>query len=118
MMVRQTFTSEHESQWGGYVARPYLAQLYKTNQMTDSQRNALLHAVTQYDIKQSRKKYYNVYALAQYLMAVDRARDAMADDGLDLRAALVSCFNGRLLDVCLKAVGLPTSTRQEQFGRL
>ena len=86
--------------------------------MTESQRNQLLHAVTQYDIKESRKKYYNIYALAQYIMAVDRARDTMADDGLDLRAALITCFNGRLLDVCLKAVGLPTSTKQEQMGRL
>lgn len=86
--------------------------------MSDDIRTALQHAVTQYDMKESRKKYYNIYALAQYLMAVDRARDAMAEDGLDLRAALVSCFNGRLLDRCLKAVGLPTSTRQEQFGRL
>lgn len=86
--------------------------------MSDDIRNKLLHAVTQYDMKESRKKYYNIYALAQYLMAVDRARDAMVDDGLDLRAALISCFNGRLLDVCLKAVGEPTSTRQEQFGRL
>lgn len=86
--------------------------------MNESQRNKLLHAVTQYDMKQSRKKYYNHYALAQYLMAVDRARDAMADDGLTLRQALVTSFNGRLLDVCLKAVGEAPSTQQEQFGRL
>lgn len=86
--------------------------------MNDSQRNRLLHAVTQYDIKQSTKKYYNHYALAQYLMAVDRARDAMADDGLTLRAALITAFNGRLLDVCFKAVGEPTSTKAEQMGRL
>lgn len=86
--------------------------------MTELHRTKLLHAVTEYDRKQSTKKGYNIYALAHYLMAVDRARDAMVDEGLDLRAALISCFNGRLLDVCLKAVGEPTSTRQEQFGRL
>lgn len=87
--------------------------------MTDSQRNRLLHAVTQYDIKQSTKKFYNHYALAQYLMAVDRARDAMLDNpNMTIRQALITAFNGRLLDVCFKAVGEPTSTKAEQMGRL
>ena len=83
--------------------------------MNELQRIKLLSAVTEYDRKQSTKKFYNIYALAQYLMAVDRARDAMADDGLTLRDALISAFNGRLLDVCLKAVGEPTSTKAEQM---
>jgi len=86
--------------------------------MNDSQRNKLLHAVTEYDRKQSLKRFYNVYALAQYLMAVDRARDEMIENSLTLRQALITCFNGRLLDVCLKAVGEPTSTKEEQLGRL
>jgi predicted metal-binding transcription factor (methanogenesis marker protein 9) len=87
-------------------------------EMSDTMYRRLQFTVTQYDVKQSQKKGYNIYALAQYLMAVDRARDAMADEGLDLRTALIHCFNGRLLDVCLRAAGVATSTRAEQMGRL
>jgi hypothetical protein len=74
----------------------------------------LVHAVTEYDRKQSTRKHYNIYALAQYLQAIERVDSEIPAKGL--RAALTGNFNGRLLDVCLKAVGLPTSTVEEQRG--
>lgn len=75
----------------------------------------LAHAVTDYDRKQYGKRGYNPYALPQYLAAVASVDEELAK-GVDLRKAIVSNFNGRLLDRCLKAVGLETSTVQEQRG--
>ena len=75
----------------------------------------LSHAVTEYDRRQQGKRGYNVYALAQYLGAVNKVEDAVKS-GKSLRAALVANFNGRLLDVCLKAVGEAASTSLEQRG--
>jgi hypothetical protein len=73
----------------------------------------LAHAVTEYDRKQFGKRGYNPYALGQYLQAVANVDEDLAA-GMDLRKAIVSNFNGRLLDRCLKAVGLETSTIEEQ----
>lgn len=56
----------------------------------------LAHHVTQWDLKQSRARYYNPHALALYLGAADRAA-AMVADGLPLADALAHCFNDRLL---------------------
>lgn len=83
--------------------------------MNEFIKNKLLHAVTEYDRKQSTKKFYNIYALAQYLMAVERASEYMVNYDMTLREALLKSFNGRLLDVCLKAAGEPTSTKHEQL---
>lgn len=75
----------------------------------------LIHALTDYDRKQSTKRGYNMYALSHYMEAVHNI-DADLAAGADLRAALCAAFCGRLLDVCLKAVGLPKSVREEQMG--
>lgn len=73
----------------------------------------LSHAVTEYDRKESTKKYYNHYALALYLKAV---QDTMAEvnSGTPVRKALTHNFNGRLLNVVLKAVGEAGATKEEQ----
>ncbi len=76
-------------------------------------RDKLIHAATAYDIRASKRRGYNHYALGQYFMAVDNVMEDYAKHG-DIRRALVSNLNGRLLDACLKAVGQPTSTIQEQ----
>lgn len=76
----------------------------------------LLHALTEYDRQESKKKFYNMYALPQYLAALHRA-DQQLTDGKPVRAALVGQFTGRLLDRLLKAAGEPRSTRDEQRGR-
>lgn len=80
-------------------------------------RATLVHAVTRYDRTQearsAKRGSYNPYALSLYLGAVSRVV-AAAEHGQPIRKALVENMNGRLLDVCLKAVGEPKSTRDEQ----
>lgn len=73
----------------------------------------LTHAVTDHDRKLMRRKGWNSYAIAHYLRGVQEVESAV-DGGMDLRKALTHNFCGRLLDVCLKAVGLPESTDAEQ----
>ena len=79
----------------------------------------LVSAVTEYDRKQEaryRSKgpgFYNIYALSHYLNAVQEAEKEIKQ-GVPVRKALVNHFNGRLLDVVLKAVGEAPSTREEQ----
>lgn len=82
---------------------------------------ALMSALVKYDQRQARGKSYNPYAIGQYMGAVQDAL-RMFGQGLAgavepsaaMRAALVRCFTGRLLDVVLRAVSLPPSTRDEQ----
>lgn len=83
------------------------------NEVADKLHFTLVHTVTEYDRKQSTKRGYNIYALSQYLNAIEVAEIRM-EKGRTLREALVSSFNGRLLDRLLKAVGEPTSTVEEQ----
>jgi hypothetical protein len=73
----------------------------------------LIAALTAYDRKQSTKRDYNHYALAQYFARVDDVHADIAA-GASVRAALVAAFCGRLLDVCLKAVGESKSTDDDQ----
>lgn len=84
--------------------------------MTTQQHDRLLAALTEYDRKQSTKRGYNHYALAHYMAALGRAQDAMRE-GCSIREALLRCFNDRLLDCCLKAVGEAKYTREEMYGR-
>lgn len=77
-------------------------------------RSALVHAVTQYDIRQARGKRYNVYALAQYLNRVDDICQDIAA-GATPRAAIVAGMTGPLLACCLKAIG-EAATRDEMSG--
>jgi hypothetical protein len=74
--------------------------------------SALVHAVTEYDRKESTKKYYNHYALGQYLIRIEQVEEDIAS-GTAVRAALLAGFNGRLLDHVLKAVGEPKFTTEE-----
>jgi hypothetical protein len=64
----------------------------------------LLHAVTEWDRRASKRKGYNPYALGLMFEAVDRTSTAI-EGGTTVRAALMANFNDRLLDHCLKAVG-------------
>jgi hypothetical protein len=84
--------------------------------MTPEQHTGLAMAVTEYDQRQSGKPGYNIYALPQYLGAVQRADDEMSE-GASLRDALLTCFTGRLLAACLKAVGEPRATEDEIRAR-
>jgi hypothetical protein len=68
--------------------------------------------LTEYDRKQSRKRFYNRYALGQYFQALECAEAAVAG-GATYRQALCTNFNGRLLDVCLRSIGEPVATLAE-----
>lgn len=78
-------------------------------------KDILISALTQYDQKEKKKKHYNSFALGIYFQRVD---DVMLDieKGADVRAAVVAGFTGRLADCCLRALKLPITTREEQFG--
>jgi len=75
-------------------------------------RERLISAVTAYDARQAKGKYWNPHALPIYFERVD---DVMADiaKGATLRAALCAGFSDRLLDHCLKAMGEKPFTRDE-----
>lgn len=75
----------------------------------------LIHAVTEYDRKESTKRFYNRYALPQYIGAVQHITDEIAK-GYSVRSAILNNLLGRLADVCLKAAGEPKTTREEKFG--
>ena len=90
------------------AAHPSIVSLMNTKQI-------LISALTQYDQKEKKKRNYNIYALGIYFERVD---DVMLDieKGADIRAAVVAGFTGRLADHCLRALKLPITTREEQFG--
>jgi hypothetical protein len=92
----------------------YTKEILKQERIADK----LLHAVTAYDEKQSTKKGYNMYALSQYIGAINERVIPALESGTPLRQAILKGFCGRLLDVCLKAVGEPKSTDAEQRGSL
>ena len=66
----------------------------------------LVMALTEYDRKQAGKRGYNPYALGQYIARLHDI-DADIENGAPVRDAIVAAFSGRLLDVCLRAVGEP-----------
>lgn len=66
----------------------------------------LAAAVTAYDRKQSTKRCFNAYALAQYLRGTDRVVEAVTA-GLTVRDAVASVFTDRLRDNILKAMNIP-----------
>ena len=75
---------------------------------------ALLHALTDYDRKQAAKPgMHNPYALPQYMRRLTEVQE-LVDGGATWRNALTRGFSGRLLDVCLRAIGEPKSTAEEQ----
>lgn len=76
---------------------------------------ALVHAATQYDIRQARGKRYNPYALAQYLMRIDEVEQDIKA-GADPRQAICAAFTGTLLNAMLKAIGATAPTRDELTG--
>ena len=73
--------------------------------MDDTTHSRLVHALTEWDIRQSKTKHYNRWALGQYFQALDNVKEAMAQ-GANLADALMKGFNGALLRYLAKKVGL------------
>jgi hypothetical protein len=61
----------------------------------------LVSAVTEYDRKQESKRGYNMYALPQYLGALDRIEDDIRQ-GASIRSAIEDHFSGPLQTFVLK----------------
>lgn len=78
-------------------------------------RDKLVSAVTQWDVKQSRKRFWNPHALG---IMLERVEDVMRDieSGTDPRRAVMAGFNDRLLDVCLRAIGEKTASVEEHHN--
>lgn len=82
------------------------------NPATAQMHTRMVHIVTAYDMAESRKKFYNRYALGLYLAAVQRAAD-------DLYLCADDHFNGRrLCDALLTGLGFAPQTREERKGTL
>lgn len=61
------------------------------------------HAVTQHDVRQSKKKHYNIYALPAYLGKVREIADKVKK-GANHHEVIDKTFNGSLHSVVKKAV--------------
>ena len=73
--------------------------------MDATTRARLLSIVTEYDIRESKKKYWNHYALGHYCKAIDNVAEAMAG-GMSIEDALPEGFCGSLLRHVAKKLGL------------
>jgi hypothetical protein len=69
-------------------------------------RDKLVSALTQYDMKQAKKKYHNIYALGLYFKALDNVETAV-DNGTSIHRALYDNFSDRLLSALERKLGLP-----------
>lgn len=78
-------------------------------------KDKLIHALTQYDVKQSKKRGYNPYALGIYFQRIDEVC-ADVERGADIRKAINAGFSGRLADCALRALGLPITTEAESIS--
>jgi hypothetical protein len=76
-------------------------------------KSILLHALIKYDERQSKTKYYNFYALPQYLQALDNTMKEY-NKGIPIQDAINNNFLGSLASYVLKAAGkIQESTLQE-----
>lgn len=71
--------------------------------MNEQLRAKLLNTLVEHDMKMSTRKFYNPYALGQYVAALQTAT-AKVNDGASVRDALSECFNDRLLAKLLRVV--------------
>ena len=74
--------------------------------------DAIVAALTAYDDRERRKRGYNRYAFAQYLMRLDEIEADVAA-GTPWRAAIIAALDGRLRDACLRAIGEPKASDEE-----
>lgn len=65
---------------------------------------ALIHAATQYDVREAKGNRYNPYALAQYFMRIDDIKADIAN-GASPKAAIIAGTHGTLRNALLRAIG-------------
>lgn len=75
----------------------------------------LVATAMQFDLKASKRRGYNPWAIAQYLERIDLVC-AEITLGTKVRDALLNGFNDRLLTAMLKAVGEPDFTPGESIN--
>lgn len=80
---------------------------------TEQIKRKLIHALTQYDCKQSLNVHYNPYALGIYFQRVDEVCNDI-ENGKSPREALLAGFSDRVLSVCLKSIGEKPFTKEEK----
>jgi hypothetical protein len=78
-------------------------------------RDKLISLLTQFDEKQSKKRFYNRNALAIYFEQLDRIVLDI-ELGAEPRAAIVAGFNGYLCDFILKNCGFAVTSKEEKIG--
>lgn len=71
-------------------------------ELVSRMRPKLVHALTQYDIKESTKRGYNRYAMAQYFAALDEALTAIANGDQLPEDAFRDVFNEPLKSIVWK----------------
>jgi hypothetical protein len=74
-----------------------------TRRLIPETRLRLSHVLTTYDRKQSTKRGFNPYALAQYFMALDTCAEMVAE-GKTWPQAISAVFTDRIEALLLKAV--------------
>lgn len=67
----------------------------------------LVHIVTEWDRKQSTKRFYNPHALGLYIQSINNNVIPALDAGKSLKDALEAGFEDRLLDFLKKGLGVP-----------
>jgi hypothetical protein len=75
----------------------------------------LRSALITYDIQESKKRSYNLYALGHYMVALQSTTDFIAK-GADVREVLCGHFSGRLLARLLKVAGVAPMTKEDNYG--
>jgi hypothetical protein len=68
-------------------------------------KDKLISAATRFDERNSRRRGWNPYALAQYFAAIDGICNAV-DNGMSVESAIARFTNDRFQDVLLKAAGM------------
>lgn len=77
----------------------------------------LLNAVTEYDRKQSTKKCYNRYALAQYIAQIDNVI-RLHQEGSALKWSIRKCYLDRLCAAVGKEFGIKYTNDEIKWGVL
>jgi hypothetical protein len=68
-------------------------------------KDKLISAATRFDERNSRRRGWNPYALAQYFSAIDSICNAV-DNGKSVESAIARFTNDRFRDVLLKSAGM------------